>query len=88
MIFVKPVLAVCPVCVIAVGSGLVIAEKLGVDDLIAALWIGSFITAIAIVLAGKFQRLKLPKAEISWTVIFYFLTISWSPRLTSQSSRS
>lgn len=75
MIFVKPVLAICPVCVVTVGSGLWIAEKLGVDDLIVAIWIGALVTATAVVLADKFRWLRLPKPEISWSVIFYFLTL-------------
>lgn len=73
---IKPVYATCPVCVVAVGGGLWIAEKLGVDDLIAAIWIGAFVTAAAIALAGKFRLLKLPKPEVSWSIIFYFLTLA------------
>lgn len=73
---VKPVFATCPVCVVAVGGGLWIAEKLGVDDLIAAIWIGALVTALALSLAGKFKKIKLPYPEISWTVIFYLLTLA------------
>jgi len=76
MIFVRTVYATCPVCVVAVGSGLLIAEKLGIDDLIAAIWIGAFVTAFAITLAPKVKWPKLPRAEISWTVIFYLLNIA------------
>lgn len=72
---VRQVYATCPVCVVAVGGGLLIAEKLGVDTLIAAIWIGAFVTAIAFAFAGKFKLIKLPKPEISWTIIFYFLTL-------------
>jgi len=73
---VKPVFATCPVCVVAVGGGLWIAEKLGVDDLIAAVWIGALVTALAVVLADKFRRVKLPQPKLSWTVIFYLLTLA------------
>ena len=76
MIFVKPVFATCPVCVIAVGGGLWLADKLGVDDLIAAIWIGALVTATAIILADKMQLIKLPKPKISWSVIFYFLSLA------------
>jgi len=73
---VGPVWATCPVCVVAVGSGLWLAEKLGVDDLIAAIWIGALTTAVAIAFGGKFKRIRLPKPEISWSIIFYLLTLA------------
>lgn len=76
MILVKPALATCPVCIVAVGSGLWLAEKLGVDDLIAAIWIGAFSASLAIALAGKFKKFKLPYPEISWTIVFYLLTLA------------
>jgi len=76
MILVKQVFATCPVCVIAVGSGLWLAEKLGVDDLIAAIWIGALVTATAVALADKSRWLKLPKPKISWSIIFYLLTVA------------
>lgn len=76
MIFAKPVFATCPVCVVAVGGGLWMAEKLGVDDLIAAIWIGALVTALAVALADKFKKIKLPQPEISWSVIFYLLTLA------------
>lgn len=76
MIFIKPVYATCPVCIVAVGSGLWLADKLGLDDLIVAIWIGAIVTASAIILADKMQRIKLPKPKISWTIIFYFFTVA------------
>jgi len=75
MFLVKPAYAICPVCIVAVGGGLVIAEKLGVDDLIAALWIGALMTAFAFWAAEKFKRIKLPKPEISWPILFYLMTL-------------
>lgn len=75
MMFIRPVYATCPVCIVAVGGGLWIAEKLGVDDLIASIWIGALVTAFAIALAGKWKLIKLPKPKVSWTIIFYALTL-------------
>lgn len=39
--------AICPVCVIAVGAGVGIAEEFGVDDTIVGLWVGALIIAMA-----------------------------------------
>jgi len=72
----KSAFATCPVCVIAVGSGLFIAEKLGIDDLIAAIWIGGLISAMALVFADKFRLIKLPWPKVSWTIIGYLLTVA------------
>lgn len=74
--FGKPVFATCPVCLVAVGGGLAIAEKLGVDDLIASIWIGALVTALAIALGEKFRLIKLPKPKISWTIVFYLIIVA------------
>lgn len=39
--------AICPVCVIAVGAGVGVAEEFGVDDTIVGLWVGALIVAMA-----------------------------------------
>ena len=72
MLFVKPVFAACPVCVAALGGGLWIAEKLGVDDLIVSIWIGALVSSTALWFA---KRMKLPKSGVYWVVIFYLLTL-------------
>jgi len=40
--------AICPVCTVAVGAGLGLAEWLGIDDSISGLWIGALIVSISI----------------------------------------
>ena len=40
--------AVCPVCTIAVGAGLGLAQWLGIDDSISGLWIGALIVSMSI----------------------------------------
>jgi hypothetical protein len=40
--------AVCPVCTIAVGAGLGLAEWLGIDDSISGLWIGALIVSMSL----------------------------------------
>ncbi len=40
--------AVCPVCTVAVGAGLGLAEYLGIDDTISGLWIGALIVSVSL----------------------------------------
>jgi hypothetical protein len=53
MIFVNPAYAQCPVCIVTVGGGMLIAKKLGIDDLLVSIWISALNTAIAFYLAPK-----------------------------------
>lgn len=46
--FVSSAHAVCPVCTVAVGAGLGIAEWLGIDDSISGLWIGALIVSMSL----------------------------------------
>lgn len=39
-------LAICPLCTIAVGAGIGLAEWLGIDDTISGLWIGGLIVSL------------------------------------------
>jgi len=48
LLFVKSAHAVCPVCTVAVGAGLGLAEYLGIDDSISGLWIGALIVSMSI----------------------------------------
>jgi len=40
--------AVCPVCTVAVGAGLGMAQYLGIDDSISGVWIGGLIISLII----------------------------------------
>lgn len=53
----RTALAQCPVCVITVGGGMLLAKKLGVDDFLVSIWISALNTVISFWLAPKF-RLK------------------------------
>lgn len=46
LFFAKKALAVCPLCAVAVGSGVGISRWLGVDDSITGLWIGGLVFSI------------------------------------------
>lgn len=55
MIFVNSAYAQCPVCIVTVGGGMLIAKKLGIDDLLVSIWISALNTAIAFYLAPKLK---------------------------------
>jgi hypothetical protein len=74
MIFVQPALAQCPVCIVTVGGGLLIAKKFGIDDVLVSLWIGGLNTVIALFLASKFKN-KLLKNPYFLSVLFLVLTL-------------
>jgi len=40
------VLAACPVCAVAVGTGIGMAQYIGVDDVISGIWIGGLIVSL------------------------------------------
>lgn len=46
LLFVNFAQAVCPVCVIAIGAGVGIAEEFGVDDTIIGIWVGALLVAM------------------------------------------
>lgn len=71
-----PVYAQCPVCVITVGGGLIIAKKLGIDDLLVSIWLSGFNTAIAFWIASGIRK-KIINNPILWSLGFYAMTIGY-----------
>lgn len=45
---VSPAYAVCPICTVAVGTGLGLAQWLGIDDTISGLWIGGLTVSVSL----------------------------------------
>lgn len=56
--------AVCPVCTVAVGAGLGLAEYLGIDDLISGLWIGALIVSISLWTISWLQKKKIKNSTL------------------------
>lgn len=71
------VYAQCPVCVVTVGGGLLIAKKLGVDDLLTALWISGLNTAISFWFVSFIKKPKILKNPFVWTVIMFLSTLAY-----------
>ena len=81
LVFPHAAAAQCPVCVVTVGGGMLIADKLGVDDFLASLWIGALNVALSFWLAnGMKDRSLRPKfLHNPWlmTVLMLAATLSY-----------
>jgi len=76
LLFPRPAAAQCPICIVTVGGGMLIAQKLGIDDLLVGIWISALNTTIAFYLASKFQNDKMMFKKIlanPWILSFVFL---------------
>ena len=76
MFFIRPVSAQCPVCIVTVGGGLLIAKKLGIDDFLVSLWISGLNTAISFWLATKIKH-RVFGNPIILSVLMLALTLSY-----------
>lgn len=71
------VLAVCPVCTVAVAGGLGLSRYLGIDDTVTGVWIGGLILASGLWLAdwiGK-KRWKIPYPKSLSVLLMLLFTI-------------
>jgi hypothetical protein len=70
-------LAVCPVCIVAVGAGLGISRYIGIDDTVTGVWIGGLIVASGLWFATIIEKKKwkVPYPEIVSVLSFEILTI-------------
>ena len=89
MFLIKPVYAQCPVCIVTVGGGMLIAQKLGVDDFLVALWISGLNTAISFWLATKFKNRFLKNPLILSVImlgltLFYFISSNQTGIITNK----
>ena len=65
--------AVCPVCTIAVGAGLVLAEEYGIDNTVSGVWIGGLMLSM-IYWTIDYLRKRKWDFKFSWiatTVLYY-----------------
>ena len=68
--------AQCPVCIVTVGGGMLLAKKLGIDDLLVSIWISALDTAISFWLASKFNN-RLLRNPLILSLIMYGLTLAY-----------
>ncbi len=74
--FIPVVYAQCPVCVVTVGGGLFLAKWLGIDDILASIWLSGLNTAIAFWIASGVKS-KILKNGWMWSLAFFILTIGY-----------
>jgi hypothetical protein len=74
--FIPEAHANCPICIVTVGAGLLIAEKLHIDDLLVSIWISGLNTAIAFWMATRFKKRPFTSG-IFWAVSFFVVTIAY-----------
>jgi len=69
--------AVCPLCTVAVASGIGLSRWLGVDDSITGLWIGGLIVSMIMWTLNWFagKNIHFKGAAIITTIGFYALTV-------------
>ncbi|MFA6602609.1 MAG: hypothetical protein WCT01_02275 [Candidatus Shapirobacteria bacterium] len=68
--------AQCPVCIVTVGGGMLLAQKLGIDDLLVSIWISALNTALAFWLAPKLQNDRLKLKFLTNPLILSFLLLA------------
>lgn len=68
--------AVCPVCTVAVGSGIGFFQYLGVDDSIIGLWIGGLIVSMILWTESFFDKRKIFfKGRLLVDILFYYIIV-------------
>lgn len=69
----RPVLALCPLCAVAVGAGIGFSQWLGIDDVISGLWIGALIVSLLIWNIDWFDKKNIKfRGRNLLTVLAYF----------------
>lgn len=67
--FAQVAYAQCPLCIVTVGGGMLLAQKLGVDDLLVSIWISALNVAISFWLATKFKNKLLQNGYLLTAVL-------------------
>lgn len=76
MFLVKAAYAQCPVCIVTVGGGMILAKKLGIDDFLVSLWISGLNTAISFWLATKIKN-RILGSPIVLSLLMFVFTLSY-----------
>lgn len=76
LMWAKIAYAVCPICTIAVGAGVGLAEWLGIDDAITGLWIGGLTLSLIFWTFSWFEKKQINfVGRKTLIVLIYYLMI-------------
>ena len=73
---VSPVAAVCPVCTVAVGGGVLLSHYLGIDDLVIGIWAGGLVVSLGLWTGNGLKKIYFKGQAWVWTA-FLWLTTVW-----------
>lgn len=75
--FIKKAMAICPICAIAVGTGVGFSRWLGIDDTITGLWVGGLVVSIIAWTESWLDKknIRFKNRILANVFIFYALTI-------------
>ena len=76
LLLATPVSAQCPVCIVTVGGGMFLADRLGIDDFLVSLWISGLNVAISFWLAPKIKN-HFFSNPIILSFLMYGLTLGY-----------
>jgi hypothetical protein len=70
-----PINAVCPVCTVAVGGGVLLSHYLGIDDLLIGIWTGGLILSLGLWSASYIKRTFIKGQAWLLTAILWVTTV-------------
>lgn len=67
--------ATCPVCTVAIASGLGLCRYIGIDDVVSGLWVGGLLLSLAISVdtALKKKKKSFKFSGLFWLVLTYLM---------------
>lgn len=75
-------LAVCPICMMAVGAGVGVSRWLGISDAIMSLWIGAFLATFAGLLMNKLAKFFSFKGAKELLLLAFYVLALFTLRMT------
>lgn len=79
-LFANSAYAVCPICTIAVGAGIGLAQWLGIDDAVSGLWVGGLTVSLIIWTINWLKKKNiLVKLWLQLVIVFGYYAIILIP---------
>jgi len=68
--------AICPLCVVVIGTGLGLSEWLGIDDVVSSIWIGALLVAMILwtIIEMDKKKWRFPFDTLIISLAYYLLT--------------